>query len=179
MRRVVYSVAASLDGYIAGPKGEFDWIPKDESIDWGAFMGRFDTVLMGRRTFEIARREGSGSGPPSLRTFVFSRTLRAKDHPKVTVVADDAASVVAGLRKERGRGIWLMGGGVLFRSLLKSGLVDVVEIGLVPILLGKGIPLLPSLPKPVRLALKQTKKYPSGIALMTYDVVRASGGRGT
>lgn len=178
MRRVIYSVAASLDGYIAGPKGEFDWIPKDPSIDWGAFMGRFDTVLMGRRTYEIAARDGSGTGPSGMRTFVFSRTLRAKDHPKVTLVADDAAATVDGLRRQRGRGIWLMGGGVLFQSLLESGLVDVVEIGLVPILLGEGIPLLPSLPRPMRLALKQTKKYPSGILLLTYAAVRPGEGPG-
>ena len=173
MRRVVYSVATSLDGYIAGPNGEFDWIPKDEAIDWGAYMRRFDTVLMGRKTFEIAARHDSGANLPNMRTFVFSRTLRATEHPKVTIVADDAASVVSGLRAQRGRGIWLMGGGVLFRSLLQAGLVDVVEAGLVPILLGKGIPLLPPLRKPVVLDLKQTKKYPSGILLLTYEVARA------
>jgi dihydrofolate reductase len=173
VRRVVYSVATSLDGYIAGPNGEFDWIPKDEAIDWGAYMRRFDTVLMGRKTFEIAARHGSGASLPNMRTFVFSRTLRAKEHPEVTVVAENAASVVSGLRGQRGRGIWLMGGGVLFRSLLKAKLVDVVEAGLVPILLGKGIPLLPTLPKHTVLTLKQTKKYPSGIVLLTYDVARA------
>ena len=97
VRRVVYSVAASLDGYIAGPNGEFDWIPKDPAIDWGAFMGRFDTVLMGRRTFEVTQRQGSGEGLPNMRTFVFSRTLRASEHPGITVVAvqryDDGKTV--------------------------------------------------------------------------------------
>jgi dihydrofolate reductase len=173
MRRVIYSVATSLDGYIAGPNGEFDWIPRDPAVDWGAFMGRFDTVLMGRRTFEVSARQGSGN-LPNMRTFVFSRTLKAGEHLNVTIVAEDAASVVSALRDGRGRAIWLMGGGVLFRRLLKAGLVDVVEAGLVPILLGKGIPLLPSLPRPVPLRLTKTKKYPSGILLLTYDVAPAS-----
>lgn len=171
MRRVVYSVAMSLDGYIAGPNGEFDWIPMDPAIDWGAFMSRFDTVLMGRRTFEIATRQGSAASLPDMRTFVFSHTLRARDHPNVTIV-ENAAAVVDDLRREGGKDIWLMGGGVLFRSLLETGLVDVVETGLVPVLLGQGLPLLPSSSRPVRLTLTRTQSYPSGIVLLTYDVSR-------
>jgi dihydrofolate reductase len=92
MRRVIYSVATSLDGYIAGPNGEFDWIPRDPAVDWGAFMGRFDTVLMGRRTFEVSARQGSGN-LPNMRTFVFSRTLKASEHPNVTLVAEDAGQL--------------------------------------------------------------------------------------
>lgn len=174
MRRVLYSVATSLDGYIAGPNGEFDWIPRDPAIDWSAFMRRFDTVLVGRRTFEIAMRAGSDAGLPGMRTFVFSRTLKSSDHPNVTIVSEDAASVVEGLRRESGKDVWLMGGGILFRSLLEAGLVDVVEVGLVPILLGQGLPLLPSLPHPVRLRLTERQEYPSGIVRLTYDVSRDS-----
>lgn len=174
MRTLRYSVAASLDGYIAGPKGEFDWIPMDETIDWAAFMGRFDTILMGRKTYELSTGPDSGASLPAMRTFVFSRTLRAGDHPNVTVVAEGADSVVEALRRESGKDIWLMGGGVLFQSLLEAGQVDGVETGVVPILLGRGLPLLPSLPRPVRLDLKKTQKYPSGIVLMTYDVVRSA-----
>jgi dihydrofolate reductase len=170
MRRVLYSVAMSLDGYIAGPQGEFDWIPMDPAIDWGALMSRFDTVLVGRKTYLIATRGESGGSLPSLRTFVFSRTLRPSDHPKVTVVGEEAASVVAGLRAESGKAIWLMGGGVLFRSLLEADLVDGVEVGLVPILLGQGLPLLPPTSRPVRLRLMEERKYPTGIMLLSYDI---------
>lgn len=172
MRRLLYSVAMSLDGYIAGLRGEFDWIPMDPEIDWTAFMSRFDTVLIGRRTYEIALRQESGGSLPDMRTYVFSRTLRSADHPKVTVVAEDAGRVVGDLRRAPGKDIWLMGGGVLFHSLLEADLVDSVEVGLVPVLLGQGLPLLPPMPRKTRLTLTETQTYPSGIVMLSYDVIR-------
>jgi dihydrofolate reductase len=174
MRRVVYSVASSLDGYIAGPGGEFDWIPMDPEIDMAALMSRFDTVLMGRRTYEIAAGQ-SGASFPGMRTFVFSRTLRSADHPEATLVGEDAGDVINELRAADGKDIWLMGGGVLFRSRLEAGLVDGVEIALAPILLGQGVPFLPAMPARTRLTLTETKPYPSGIVLLSYDVKKGSG----
>ncbi len=171
MRRVCYSVAASLDGFIAGPKGEFDWIPMDPAIDWPAFMARFDTVLMGRRTFEAALKQGQAGALPGMATYVFSRTLQPAQYPDVRVVGDSAAGVVAQLRSEPGKDIWLMGGGVLFQGLLAAGLVDRVEVGVVPILLGQGLRLIPTLERPTRLALTDLRQYPSGILLAGYDVV--------
>lgn len=169
MRRVLYSVASSLDGYIAGPNGEFDWIPEEPDIDWQAFMSRFDTVLMGRHTYQAAASQGPSSG---MRTYVFSRTLRPQDHPQVTVVNAETEQVVRELRSENGKDIWLMGGGVLFRSLLEAGLVDAVEVGLVPILLGGGLPLLPGAAHHTRLRLTGTKTYPGGIILLNYETVK-------
>lgn len=170
MRKVLYSVAASLDGYIAGPDGEFDWIPMDPEMDWTAFMNRFDTILMGRRTYEIAAAQQSAASLPNMPTYVFSRTLRSEDHPDVHIISEDAASVVNELREAEGKDIWLMGGGVLFRSLLEAGLVDGVEVGVVPVLLGQGLPLLPSMPSSTSLTLTDTKTYPSGIVILSYDV---------
>lgn len=146
MRPVRYNVAASLDGYIAGPGGEYDWIPLDPAVDFGALFARVDTVLLGRHSYELTRREpgAAGAWPAGARVYVFSRTLCAEDHPGVTVVRDDAAGAVAALRAEAGPGeIWLYGGGALFGALLAAGQVDLVEVTVVPVLLGGGVPLLP------------------------------------
>jgi dihydrofolate reductase len=170
MRRVRYSVAASLDGYIAGPNGEFDWIIHEPSIDFAALFRQFDTFLMGRRTFEVARGRGPSGGMPGMKVYVFSRTLRAEDYPDVTIVADDAGAAVEAIRREPGKDIWLFGGGELFRSLLEAGQVDAVEISIVPVLLGGGIPLLPAPSARTRLDLTHTHTYPSGIISLSYAV---------
>ena len=168
MRKVMYSVAMSLDGYIARPDGSYDWIPDEPTIDWGEFMGRFDTMLVGRKTWEVA----SGSAEYPMRIYLFSSTLKQEDHPGVTVVNQDAAEFVARLRQGSGKDIWLMGGGELFRSLFQAGLVDAVETAVTPVLLGRGLPMLPNVEHSARLALRHTRTYPSGIILLTYDVLR-------
>lgn len=175
MRRIHYNVAISLDGYIAGPAGEFDWIVDEPAIDFTAFFGTIDTVLMGRHTYEVARQQGPDVGMPGMRLFVFSRTLKPEDCPGATVVAEDAKATVAALRAEAGKDIWLMGGGVLFQCLLRAGLVDSVEVGVIPTLLGQGIPLLPPAWNPVRLKLNGSETFPSGIVMLRYAVIRDPG----
>jgi dihydrofolate reductase len=172
MRRIWYCVAMSLDGFIAGPKGEYDWIPAEPEIDWGAFMDRFDAVLMGRRSYEAALATPGGGAMPGMRTYVFSRTLRPEDHPGVTIVRDNAPPALASLRQAPGKEIWLFGGGDLFRSLLEIGEVDMIEVGLVPILLGQGVPFLPGLDLVARLRLIETRRYPTGIMMLTYELAR-------
>jgi dihydrofolate reductase len=142
MRRVRYSVAMSLDGYIAGPKGETDWIIIDPEIDFGALMGAFDTILLGRKTYEATRQQGGGSAMPGMEAYVFSRTLDPGDCPGVTV-SDNPTETLAVVKAKRGKDIWLFGGGSLFRSLLGLGLVDTVEVAVIPVLLGGGSSLLP------------------------------------
>ena len=142
MRRVRYSVAMSLDGYIAGPKGESDWIIMDPDIDFRGLIDEFDTVLMGRKTYEVTRQQGSSGGMPGMRAYVFSRTLRQADCPNVTV-SDTPTETLAGLKAKSGKDIWLFGGGSLFRSLLELGLVGTVEVAIIPVLLGGGLSLLP------------------------------------
>jgi dihydrofolate reductase len=176
MRPVRYGVAASLDGYIAGPDGEFDWIPHDPAIDFAALFARVDTVLLGRRTYELVRAAGGPAWPKGTRVHVFSRTLKPGDCPGATLVSEDAAGVVAALRAEPGDGeIWLFGGGQLFRELLAGGQVDVVEVTVVPVLLGAGVPLLPGGASRTALALTHSHVYPSGMVSLRYSVPRTGG----
>ena len=170
MRRVRYVVAMSLDGYIAGPNGEADWIIMDPEIDFQALFEQFDTFLMGRRTFEGMR--GARGGGQGAQTIVFSRTLRQEDFPNVAIVSENPEDVLADLRSKPGKDIWLFGGGLLFRSFLEARLVDAVEVSVVPVLLGEGIPLLP--PKPsserFRLKLAGSRMYKTGIVSLEYAV---------
>jgi len=176
MRQVRYNVAASLDGYIAGPNGEFDWIPDDPTVDFAGIFAKVDTVLLGRRSYEAAAQMGGNPWGKKMRVYVFSRTLRPEDHPKVTMVGDDdAAGVVAALRAEPGDGdIWLFGGGDLFRSLLAAGQVDTVEVTVAPVLLGGGLPLLPPGGGRAALSLVRTHTYPSGMVSLIYTTHPAS-----
>jgi dihydrofolate reductase len=173
MRKVVYGGAMSLDGYIAGPNGEYDWIVMDPEMDFAAMMNRFDTFLIGRKTFEVMRRMGDTAPPtPTIRNFVFSRTLRPEDCPGATL-SDSAERVVAELRQQSGKDIALFGGGDLFRSLLAAGLVDSVGFSVIPVLLGNGIPLLPSPADRARLKLTTHRVYEkTGTVLLEYDILR-------
>jgi len=163
----------SLDGYIAGPNGEYDWIVMDPDINFAEMMSRFDTFLIGRKTFEAMRRMGSdGKAAPGAQNIVFSRTLKPSEHPRVTI-RGDAEAVVAELRTKPGKDIALFGGGELFRSLLAAGLVDGVEVGLIPVLLGGGIPLLPSPAPRATLRLRKQRLYEkTGTVGLEYDIKR-------
>lgn len=160
----------SLDGYIARPNGETDWIVMDPDIDFESLMGSFDTVLLGRKTYEATRQHG-GSGMPGMQAYVFSRTLRQQDCPGV-IVSKDPKETVTALKEAAGKDIWLFGGGELFRSLLELGLVDSVELAVIPVLLGEGIPLLSRGDKQAELKLVNHCIYPeTGIVSLEYAPV--------
>jgi dihydrofolate reductase len=173
MRPVRYNVAASLDGFIADAKDGFAWIPEDPAVDFAAIFARIDTVLIGRRTYEVVLRGGERPWQPGTRIYVFSSRLVPAEHPDVTVVSGDAAATVAALRAEAGEGeIWLFGGGRLFAALLAAGQVDAVEVTVVPVILGSGVPLAgPGTPL-ARLRLQRTQQYPSGMISLVYEVER-------
>jgi len=170
MRRVRYRVAASLDGFIAGPNGELDWIVPDPTIDFTSVYAGFDIALLGRHTYELTQQPGAPPWPADWRIYVVSRTLPAGQHAGVTVVGTDVETTVATLRAESGRDIWLFGGGRLFASLLTAGLVDRIEVALMPVILGGGIPLVASGAPTSRLLLRSSDVHPSGIVNLAYDI---------
>jgi dihydrofolate reductase len=167
MRRVRYSVAMSLDGYIARPNGEADWIIMDPDIDFREIFNQFDTLLMGRHTYEAATSMGGGLWP-GMKVVVFSKTLSARDHPGVTIVADGMEKTLAELRAQPGKDIWLFGGGQLFRSMAEAGLVDTVELAVIPVLLGGGIPFYPAPSSEKKLKLNAHRVYSTGIVSLQY-----------
>lgn len=171
MRKVIYGGAMSLDGYIAGPNGEYDWIVMDPDFDFAESATRFDTYLIGRKTFEAMRRMGSdGEAIPGIQKIVFSRTLNPSDYPDVLISAD-AERLVADLRNRPGKDIALFGGGELFRSLLAAGLVNGIGVSLIPVLLGGGIPFLPPPAARATLKLRKQRVYQkTGTVGLEYDI---------
>lgn len=170
MRRIRYQVACSVDGYIAGPDDDFDWITPEPMFDFGALYAQYDTLLMGRRTYEIVRASRESFHGKQL--VVASRSLRAVDHPEIEVVSDRLEARIRQLRSEPGLDIWLYGGGQLFSEVLEWNLVDTVEPALIPVLLGGGVPFLPSPAVRRRLKLVGNRSYPSGMVLLEYEVER-------
>jgi dihydrofolate reductase len=177
MRRVRYGVGMSLDGFIADEHGATRFLVSDPTYESAPFFASIDSVLMGRATYEEAVHQGLRGAYPGLATYVISRTLRAVDYPEITILSDPERSV-ADLRRGTGKDIWLCGGGILFRSLLAAHLVDTVELGVSPLLLGRpGRPMLAvdtPLPRSVRLELTRHSALPSGVLILEYAVRLAS-----
>jgi dihydrofolate reductase len=173
MRQLRYSVAASLDGYIARPDGGFDWITIDPDIDFVAMYAGYSGLVMGRRSHAVYVATGGSPGPP-LPVFAYSRT-QPEGERKGATFARDAVTHVRTLKAAAdGKPLWLWGGGELFRELAAAGLVDGVEVAVIPVLLGGGIPLLPTPGPTLGLRLRAHRLYPkTGTILLDYDVTPA------
>src|ERR1700733_10574539 len=160
MTKIRYSVAMSLDGYIAGPHGEADWIVMDPEFNFAELWAPFDTLLMGRHTYDTASARLGKSAMQGRKVIVASRTLRSNDHPdhpEITIVSELNRESIQTLRAQSSKDIWLMGGGEVFNLLLRLHEVDTVEVSIIPVLLGGGVALLPPPAQQTKLKLTSHK----------------------
>ena len=171
MRLVTFGVANSLDNFIAREDGAVDWLVWDDEV--AAISRKFwktiDTVLMGRKTYEVAAASGSGAYPGA-KNYVFSRTLKQPRSKKVEVIAQDAVEFVRKLKSESGKGICIIGGGDLARSLLQARLIDQIGLNIQPVLLGSGVPLFYEMPQQLNLELIESQVLKNGGVYVLYRV---------
>jgi dihydrofolate reductase len=173
MRKVIYHVATTVDGFIAREDGSWDFFPQEgEHVDdYVASLASYDAVLMGRGTYEVGLKFGVTNPYPSMASYVVSRSMAESPDPAVRLVSGDVAEFVRGLKSEDGRDIYLCGGGDLAAQLLEAGLVDEIKVKLNPVLLGgSGISVVAGLAGPRNLELLDAKVYGSGVVLLTYGV---------
>jgi len=172
MRKVVLGLGISLDGYIARPDGAVDFLfmPKDYSM--GPFFATIDTAIMGRKTYAAALKMGGGLGDSKMKSYVFSRSQPSGERGRVSFVNESPKSFVEKLRKSSGKNIWLMGGGELAREFLKDDVVDELYIGIVPVLIGEGLPLFPSGFPQREFTLLENKTFSKGMIALKYARTR-------
>ena len=182
MRKVKYSVANSLDNFIARLDGGVEWLATDGTdYGMGEFFRSVDCVLLGRKTYDFAAghdQRGRKSKRPKkkrsaswgMKSYVFSRTLKAEPEDDFTIISENAGAFVRKIKKESGKDIWLMGGGELAGSLLTAGVVDEIVLNIHPVLLGEGIPLFAGLTIQRDLELIETKAHQNGCVQVAYRV---------
>ena len=172
MRKITYGAAVSLDGFIAGPQEEIDWLLMSDDVN--AIMAEswkgVDAMLMGRKTWEFAARMGGGpDGLAKIRTYVFSRTM-SKAPDGVELVGEDAVGFVKAMKAEAGGDIILMGGGELAATLIEGGVVDEVGLNVHPVLLGGGVPMFPPMGRRAGLSLIEARPIAHGCVVLRYAV---------
>lgn len=173
MRKVVFGGANSLDNYFARKDDAVDWLMWSDEVGkiMADYFKTFDTIVMGRRTYEVAKASGYGYGSyPGMKTFVFSRKLKARKTKNVEITSEDVADFVRRLKQTEGKDICIMGGGLLAKSLLEANLIDEIGFNIHPVLLGSGIPLFYEMSHQIDLELIDCKTFKTGCVLVTYKV---------
>ena len=159
MRNIIYYVTMSLDGFIAGPNDEVDWIIIDPAFDFTSMINRFDTIIVGRKTFEATKSMSDGVSFPGITTYLVSKTLQKEENPRFNIIGKDLFTDIKQIKEGSGKDIWLFGGGELFRSLLELDLVEAIQVAVIPVLLGKGIRFLPETSNYTTLKLTQSSEF--------------------
>ena len=174
MRKVTFGGANSLDNYIARKDDAVDWLlwGKEAESFMNEFWKTIDTVLMGRKTYEVAlRSSGGGANPyPDIKSYVFSRTLKKNADPNVEIISENAAEFVKKLKSQKGKDICVMGGGDFAKSLFEAEVIDEIGFNIHPVLLGSGIPLFHEMKRQIDLELLACKPFKNGCVLVTYRV---------
>lgn len=175
MKKIILYSAVSLDGFIARENGELDWLdalPNPGNIDYGygEFYSGIDTVVMGRRTYEEVLGFGVEWPYPDRKSYVVShKTNVSIQTPNTYLLHGELTQEMEKLKNEKGKNIWLAGGGILNTSFLNADLVDEMIITVMPIIIGAGLPLFPNAPKETKFKLKRTTPFESGAVNLEYE----------
>ena len=169
MRKVILQLAVSLDGYIEGPNGEYDWCFTDQDYGMNDFLKRVDSMFIGRKSYELTLAMGEAAMAPfaKMTTYVFSTTL-ADVKPGTILIKEEIDAAVRQIKKEPGKDIWVFGGAGLTASLLTHGLIDEISLAVHPLILGAGKPLFSNIQSRMPLTLTDSKTYSSGLVSLTY-----------
>jgi dihydrofolate reductase len=171
MRKIILQLAVSLDGFIEGPNGEFDWCFTDDDYGMTQFFKRIDAIFIGRKTYELTLTMGGSAPPgfPALKEYIFSRSLDQVEGDRV-LITGRLVEEVSKIKSEPGKDIWLFGGAALTTSFINLGLIDEMALAVHPILLGSGKPLFQDIPGRIPLQLINTQAYPSGLVMLSYKL---------
>jgi dihydrofolate reductase len=171
MRKVILSLAVSLDGYIEGPNGEYDWCFTDQDYGMSDFFKRIDSIFYGRKSYELTltMNESEMPGFPKLTEYVFSTSLN-EVKPGAILIKGNMEEEVNRIKNEPGKDIWLFGGASLTSSMLNSRLIDEISLSIHPILLGSGKSLFSNINNRIELSLTDSKTYSSGLVILTYSL---------
>ena len=174
MRKIVLGLAVSIEGFIEGPRGEFDWCFTDQDYGMAGFLKNVDAILYGRKSYEVMMGMEGGNPFANIKGYVFSNTM--KNTPEgFELVSGDIIAKVRSLKTEPGKNIWLFGGASLTTSLMNEDLVDELWLSIHPILLGAGKPFLHDLKKRTQLQLLETQSYSTGLLSVKYKVINKTG----
>ena len=181
-RKIIVYIASSADGYIARPDGDVEWLnrrPRTTDYGMGKFRREIDTILLGRKTYDWAMNYARRTGMKNLfdtklANYVFSRKPPKQAPPGVEFVAEPVKAFAQRLRATPGKQIWMMGGGGLIASFLDAGEIDEFDIHVIPVFIGKGIPLVAPRHRDVPLRLLSSRKYPDGVVRLHYQVETSS-----